>query len=88
MTCICPDCGLNIKRERLIEDGLFRYDLFTTCFEVAGEPLPCPPQMREMLGGVMLARGRTLTYDAIAGRLGYDGQAPRKLIHSLASRGV
>lgn len=86
MTCICLNCGFNLEREQSMEDGPFRYDPHVPVFEVDGRPLSCAPQIRTMLGSVMLARGRTLSYAVIAERLGYEGSDPRNLVSVLAYR--
>lgn len=86
MTVICPNCGYNVDREQPISDGPFTYDPRVPAFMVSGQPLRCAPQIREMLGGLMQAKGRTLSHDAVAARLGYDGEQPRNLINVLVYR--
>lgn len=86
MTCICIKCGFNIEREQPIDDGLFRYDPLAPEFLVSDVPLRCSPQIRTLLGSVMLARGRTLSYGVIADRLGYEGFDARNLVNVLTYR--
>ncbi len=80
MSCICPGCGLNIQSERVIEDGPFTYDPTVPAFLIDGSRITCRPQVREVLGSVMQARGRTLGFDVLADRLGSVAAAPSRLI--------
>lgn len=80
MTPVCPSCGYNLERELPIEDGPFAYDPTGPEFKIDGRAVQCRRQVREMLGGLMHARGRTLPFDAIAGRLGSEAHAAARLI--------
>lgn len=86
MTHICLNCGFNVEPEQALTIEPFRYDPHVPVFEIDGIPLACAPQIRAMLGSVMLAHGRTLSYAVIAERLGYDGDDPRNLIRVLTCR--
>ncbi|MGR6327712.1 hypothetical protein ACU5AX_01465 [Sphingomonas sp. XXL09] len=79
-SCICPSCGYNLEREQLITDGPFTYDPTCPAFLIDGEPVQCRPQVREVLGSVMQARGRTLSFEVLAERIGSDAVRPNRLI--------
>jgi DNA-binding response OmpR family regulator len=81
---ICTSCGFNSERERLITDGPYSYDPAGTTFSIDGVRLRCRSQVSEVLGSIMQARGRPLAYGVLAERLGYEGDAPVKLIYVLA----
>ncbi|WP_203310513.1 winged helix-turn-helix domain-containing protein [Sphingomonas beigongshangi] len=80
MSVICPCCGYNLRREQAIVVGPFSYDPTLPAFCIDGEPVRCRPQVREMLGSVMQARGRTLSFDVLADRVGSDAAKSARLI--------
>ncbi|MGR6331177.1 helix-turn-helix domain-containing protein [Sphingomonas sp. XXL09] len=47
---------------------------------INGQRIACRPQVREVLGSVMQARGRTLAFDVLAERLGSMTAVPSRLI--------
>jgi DNA-binding response OmpR family regulator len=81
---ICTSCGFNLERERPVTDGPYSYDPIGTTFSVDGVRLQCRSQVSEMIGSMMQAGGRPLAYGVLAERLGYEGDAPVKLIYVLA----
>jgi DNA-binding response OmpR family regulator len=80
MATICPGCGLNLERERLIEDGPFAFDPTIPAFLIDGQRVRCRPQVRELLGSLMQARGRTLTFDVLLDRMGSNAGVAAKLM--------
>lgn len=80
MTVICPCCGYNLRRELAIIVGPFSYNPTLPAFCIDGEPVQCRPQVREMLGSLIQARGRTLSFDVLADRVGSDATQSARLI--------
>jgi DNA-binding response OmpR family regulator len=80
LTCICPSCGYNLRREQPVVDGPFSYDPTTPAFCIDGQPVQCRPQVREVLGSLMQVRGRTLSFDVLADRLGSGAARSARLI--------
>jgi DNA-binding response OmpR family regulator len=86
MTCICLKCGYNMDREQPISDGPFSFDPGVPSFTVDDVPLPRAGQMTDILGSVMQARGRTLSFAVLAERMGYEGDNPRNIVNTLTCR--
>jgi DNA-binding response OmpR family regulator len=78
VTCICPHCGYNLERERRTEDGPFAYDPTIPAFLIDGQRVPCRPQVRELLGSLIQARGRTLSFDVLIERMGSEADSSGK----------
>jgi hypothetical protein len=74
---ICTSCGFNLKREQPTADGPFSYDPAGPTFAVDGLRVPWRSQVSEVLGAIMQAGGRPLSYGVLADRLGYEGETPR-----------
>jgi DNA-binding response OmpR family regulator len=67
-----------------VMDGPFSYDPAGPTFSIDDVRVRCRSQVSELLGSIMQARGRPLAYGVLAERLGYEGDAPKQLIHVLA----
>ena len=76
---ICPHCSFDLEKIEPGSDGAWTYD---PCEGVAyqGSRLRMTPQCHEVLGTIMLAKGRQLSREVLAERLGYDGERARDLI--------
>lgn len=69
---ICPHCGGDIGRPKLIEDGPFCYDPETNTFTVGGQRLEAQPKSHAVLGTLMRAKGRVLTVGFVSDAIGYE----------------
>lgn len=83
---LCPSCGLNLRAEaEELRSGPFSY----TCrggLWLAGERLRLPHRAHELIGGVLLARGRVISAEALTNRVGYDGDHGQLMVHVQFSR--
>jgi DNA-binding response OmpR family regulator len=81
----CPHCGYDLGCDEIISDGQFTYDpRFGVAFGRAA--LSITPACHHLIGSLMRERGRLVTRQVLADRLGYEGDDPSNLIAVLMAR--
>lgn len=69
---MCTQCGYNLSAERAVAWGLLGFDPREDA-AWDGRKLGLSRQQREIVGGLIHARGRVLSRALVADRIGYEG---------------
>lgn len=79
MTALCPHCGYDLEPDRAITRDGIEYDPRGGVVW-HGKAVHLPPGCHAILGTLLKAAGRVVTYDVLAERTGYEGDDPSNSI--------